>query len=101
MNQFPNQQGTPPNVIPPGGSPGEGKATGALVCGILSFICAPVIASIIGIILALGAKKEGYVGSKAQIGLILCIISLVLAIISTIIFSIIGFAFLREIFSWF
>jgi len=81
MNQQQNPHGAPPPYSPhgiqPPTPPGDGKATGALVCGLLGFFLGLIPAAIVGIVLAAGARKEGYTGSKATIGLVLSIISLV------------------------
>lgn len=68
--------------------PGNGKATGSLVCGIISLVTsiffvsiAGLILGIIGISLAGSARNEGYVGAKMTAGKITSIIGLVLSIL--------------------
>ena len=64
----------------------NGKATAALVLGIISLIgiCIPIagiICGIIAIILAVMAKKEGSTDGKQKAGMILGIIGIVISII--------------------
>ena len=95
----------PPGAIPPSGPPhnpygppdppGESKATASLICGIISIFCFQPL-GIAGIILAIQAKNEGYIGSKHTIGLVLSIIALALLVLSIIV-AIIIIIFLPEI----
>lgn len=68
----------------------NGKATAALVLGIISLIgiCIP-IAGIIAIILAVMAKKEGSTDGKQKAGMILGIIGIVISIIMWIVNAVI------------
>lgn len=65
----------------------SGKATASLVLGILSFLCCPIIFSILAIVFGTQAKNEiaanpGMTGEGfAQAGVILGIVSLVLTAI--------------------
>ena len=64
----------------------NGKATAALVLGIISLIgiCIPIagiICGIIAIVLAVLAKKEGSTDGKQKAGMILGIIGIVISII--------------------
>ena len=74
-----NQPNQPP--VPGIKPPGDGKATGALICGIIALVCSIPILSIVGIILAKGAEEEGYVGNKAKIGRILSIIAIAVSVL--------------------
>ncbi len=64
---------------------GSGAATGSLVCGILSVVAAwfgwialvSVVLGIVGIILAVNAKKQGCSSGSRTAGLVLSIIGLV------------------------
>lgn len=72
----------------------NGKATAALVLGIISLIgiCIPIagiICGIIAIILAVMAKKEGSTDSKQKAGMILGIIGIVISIIMWIVNAVI------------
>ncbi|WP_303129821.1 DUF4190 domain-containing protein [uncultured Ruminococcus sp.] len=72
----------------------NGKATAALVLGIISLIgiCIPIagiICGIIAIILAVMAKKEGSTDGKQKAGMILGIIGIVISIIMWIVNAVI------------
>ena len=64
-----------------GDYPGNGAATGALVCGILGFILNLPL-SITAIILGKKAQKEGYPGGKARVGVVLGVISIVATVLA-------------------
>ena len=106
MSQIPNSPGTPPPYVPPGyppaKPPGDGKATAALVLGIIAIACTGIIPGIIGIILASQARKEGYTGSKATIGLVLSIVGIAmwLLILLPIIACTGCFFVLEELYWW-
>ena len=59
-----------------GKQPGQGAATGSLVCGIIAVVCwffgyttiVSLILGIIGLVMASKAKKEGYVGGMRTAG---------------------------------
>ena len=59
----------------------DGKATGGLVCSLVSILCCGIILAPIGIILSATALRAGNKSSKASAGLIVGIISLVLNIV--------------------
>ena len=69
-----------------GSVPGKGKATASLVLGIISVCCAwfgwgaiaGIVCAIVGIVLAVGAGKEGYTAGMQKAGMILSIIGLIL-----------------------
>lgn len=72
----------------------NGKATAALVLGIISLIgiCIPIagiICGIFAIILAVMAKKEGSTDGKQKAGMILGIIGIVISIIMWIVNAVI------------
>lgn len=72
----------------------NGKATAALVLGIISLIgiCIPIagiICGIIAIILTVMAKKEGSTDGKQKAGMILGIIGIVISIIMWIVNAVI------------
>ena len=72
----------------------NGKATAALVLGIISLIgiCIPIagiMCGIIAIILAVMAKKEGSTDGKQKAGMILGIIGIVISIIMWIVNAVI------------
>ena len=91
-NDYNNQQF---NVQPQGPMPGQGLATGSLICGIVSLVAgivfgwttflalAGIVVGIVGVILAVNAKKQGYNGGMQTAGLVLSIIG---ASISAIVF---------------
>ena len=70
-------------MYPQGPQPGKGLAVGSLVCGIigLAFVwfgisaIISLIVGIVGIILSVNAKKQGYVGGMNTAGLVMSIIS--------------------------
>ena len=65
--------------------PESGKATGALVCGIISLACCGCMpAGVVGLILAILAKKGGNTSTKCTVGMVLSIIGLALWAISLI-----------------
>lgn len=71
---------------PQGPQPGQGAATGSLVCGIISLVAsvvfgwtaflalAALVVGIVGVVLAVNAKKQGYSGGMQTAGLVLSII---------------------------
>ncbi|MCL2855036.1 MAG: DUF4190 domain-containing protein [Defluviitaleaceae bacterium] len=66
MSQFPNSPSgfpTPPPTFGHGTPPGDGKATLAMVMGILSIFFGPLF-GILGLVFAGQAKKEGNAGGK-------------------------------------
>lgn len=68
----------------------NGKATAALVLGIISLvgICIPIagiVLGIIAIVMAMMAKKEGFTGGKQTGGLVMGIIGIVVSIVMWII----------------
>ena len=81
--------------VPQGPQPGQGPATGSLVCGIISLVAgivfgwtyfmalAGLVVGVVGIVLAVNAKKQGYIGGTQTAGLVLSIIG---AIISGVVF---------------
>lgn len=89
--QYNYQQPMPPQ----GPQPGQGAATGSLICGIISLVAALVfgwttflalagmVVGIVGVVLAVNAKKQGYNGGMQTAGLVLSIIG---AALSAIIF---------------
>ena len=75
----------------------KGLAIASLILGIVSILCGGGIFGIVGLILAIVAKKKGQAGPHT-VGLILSIIGLVLGLIATIIiFSIYGLAIISYI----
>lgn len=81
------QGGFPQPPMPPQGSqPGQGAATGSLICGIVSLVAAVifgwttflalagVVVGIVGVVLAVNAKKQGFTGGMQTAGLVLSII---------------------------
>ena len=83
----PNNYATPTNGYgtPVAEDPGKGKATGAMICGILSFIFG-LIPAIIALVLASGYNKvgNGANAGTAKAGKIMGIIGLVLSGISVL-----------------
>ena len=69
--------------------PGQGAATGSLVCGIIAVVCwffgvttiGSLILGIIGLILASKAKKEGFSGGTRTAGFILSLIGVIVGAI--------------------
>ena len=84
-NQQPyqNPQYQPPGMTPPG----NGKATGSMVCGILSLVAAwfgwgaivGLALGIVAIVLSVNAKKDGFVGGKAKAGFVMGLIGSILS----------------------
>lgn len=84
-----------PPMPPQGPQPGQGAATGSLICGIVSLVAAIVfgwttflalaglVVGIVGVILAVNAKKQGNTSGMQTAGLVLSIIG---ACISGIVF---------------
>lgn len=76
--------------------PGDGKATGSLVCGIISLFFAGIILGIVAIVMGMQAKKEGFVGGKATAGIVLGVIGIagtvLMLIFSSAILGALGFA---------
>ena len=69
----------------------KGLAIASLILGILSILCGGGIFGIVGLILAIVAKKKGQAGPHT-IGMILSIIGLVLGLIAGIVIgSVVGF----------
>ena len=83
----PNQQPPVYNTTEAVVDPGQGLATGALVCGIIGLCCCG-ICNIVAIVLGVMARNKCTTESnkkKATAGLILGIVGLVLSIIITIV----------------
>ena len=75
----------------------KGLAIASLILGIVSILCGGGIFGIVGLILAIVAKKKGQAGPHT-VGLILSIVGLVLGLIATIvILSIYGLAIISYI----
>ena len=68
--------------------PGKGKAIASLVLGICAMLIPipflDVILGVVGIVLAVMAKKEGYTGGMATAGLVCSIIGTVFAVVFTL-----------------
>lgn len=72
-----------------GKQPGQGAATGSLVCGIIAVVCwffgyttiVSLILGIIGLVMASKAKKEGYVGGMRTAGFVLSLIGVIVGAI--------------------
>ena len=92
-NNMPNNGFQP--IPPQGPQPGQGLATGGLVCGIVSLVAgilfgwtaflalAGMVVGIVGAILAVNAKKQGNNSGMQTAGLVLSIIG---ACISAVVF---------------
>lgn len=50
--------------------PGKGLAIAGMVCGIVSFLCFPIVTGILGIVFGAVAKKKGYTGGMATAGIV-------------------------------
>ena len=61
--------------------PEDGKATGGLVCSIISLFCFGIILAPIGIILSKQAMNAGNTSGKAKAGFIIGIVSLVIYVL--------------------
>jgi len=91
LNREPDGQppvgGPPPFGGPPPNQEGKGAAIASLVLGIIALVSfwypivniASLILSIVGLVLAISARKKGFVGGMATAGLVLSIIALVLS----------------------
>ena len=81
--QAPNYPQQPMYPQGPAEQPGKGLAIGSLVCGIVGLVFVwfgysaliSLIAGIVGIILSVNAKKQGFVGGMNTAGLVVSIIS--------------------------
>lgn len=81
--QAPNYPQQPMYPQGPAEQPGKGLAIGSLVCGIVGLVFVwfgysaliSLIAGIVGIILSVNAKKQGFVGGMNTAGLVMSIIS--------------------------
>ena len=60
-----------------GKQPGDGAATGAIVCGIIGLFVAGLILGIIAIVQATKAKKLGCASGKATAGIVLGVCAIV------------------------
>ena len=73
----------------PQNHPAKGLAIGSMICGIVGLVFVwfgvssfiTLIAGIVGLILAINAKKKGFVGGMLTAGMVMSIISLVLGAI--------------------
>ena len=79
-----------PYIMPAAPQPGDGKATGALICGILGLVLCFVplvggILAVIAIVLAVLAKRAGTSKGTSTGGLVLGIIGTLLGVLFTII----------------
>ena len=94
MNNDYNNNWQPNNfqpMPPQGPQPGQGAATGSLICGIISLVAtvifgwttflalAGMVVGIVGVVLAVNAKKQGYNGGMQTAGLVLSIIGAALS----------------------
>jgi len=69
--------------------PGQGAATGSLVCGIIAVVCwffgyttiISLILGIIGLVMASKAKREGYTGGMRTAGFVLSLIGVIVGAI--------------------
>lgn len=81
--QTPNYPQPPMYPQGPAEQPGKGLAIGSLVCGIVGLVFVwfgysaliSLIAGIVGIILSVNAKKQGFIGGMNTAGLVMSIIS--------------------------
>lgn len=86
-----------PQYAAPPAAPSNGTATGAMICGIVSILCLPLLAGIPAIILGFSGKKKaeelnGVGRGQAITGIILGFISVVEAILIVLFFVFVGFA---------
>jgi hypothetical protein len=103
--QYPPPQYPPPQYPPPqqhfGPIPGRGKAIASLILGIIAMtVPIPVldiIAGVIGLVLALQSKSEGFTGGVRTAGFVCSIIGTIWAIIYTIMFFTVGSLFFQGI----
>ena len=95
---YPGQQPYGQSYYANGQIPGKGKATAAMVLGIIGVIFAFVspfvglICSIIAVVMAGRARREGYAGGAAKAGKILGIIGIILAVAFFVLAVIVGVA---------
>ena len=69
--------------------PGQGAATGSLVCGIIAVVCwffgyttiISLILGIIGLVMASKAKREGFTGGMRTAGSVLSLIGVIVGAI--------------------
>lgn len=81
------QNGYQPPYVPttPIAQPGKGLAVAALVLGIISFLCFPIVTGTLGIILGCVAKSKGYIGGMATAGIVCGAIGLALWVLMLIV----------------
>jgi hypothetical protein len=74
-------------------APGDGAATGSLVCGIIGLVLGNIILGIIAIVQGNKALRQGFPGGKAKAGKILGIIDIAWSIVVIVLYVVlIGFA---------
>ncbi|MCL2376973.1 MAG: DUF4190 domain-containing protein [Defluviitaleaceae bacterium] len=87
MNQFPNQQDGFPTPPPaPAPEQGKGLAIASLILGCIGLVFSWLMGfaglpALIGLILAIVAKKKGFSGGLGTAGLIVSIVAIVLNLI--------------------
>ena len=64
--------------------PGKGMAIAALVLGIVSFFCTPIVTGVLGIVFGCVAKSKGYPGGMATAGIVCGVIGLILWVLMLI-----------------
>lgn len=67
--------------------PGKGFAIAAMVLGIVSFLCAPIITGVLGIVFGGIAKSKGYRGGMATAGIVCGILGLVGWVLTVTVFD--------------
>ena len=68
---------------------GKGMAIASLICGILGFFICPGLCCILSIIFGIVAKKQGYKGAMATVGIVLGIVGIVASIILAIVYAVV------------
>ncbi|MBE7036200.1 MAG: DUF4190 domain-containing protein [Ruminococcaceae bacterium] len=63
---------------------GKGLAIASLVCGIVSFFCFGIVLGILAVVFGVLAKRQGYRGAMATVGIVLGAIGLALYVIMLI-----------------
>ena len=71
----------------PVAQPGKGLAIAAMILGIISFFCAPIVTGVLGIIFGGVAKYKGYRGGMATAGIVCGVIGVAAWLVMVIAFQ--------------
>ena len=77
-------------------APGKGFAIAAMVLGIVSFFCTPIVTGVLGIIFGCVAKSKGYRGGMATAGIVCGILGLIGWVLTITVFNNLITEFIEE-----